>query len=529
MGEKRMNENASVAQVAVKGGFHLFWGLVVSTVIMSIGTIFIANLLGEANYGLYTIALAAPALIMTFRDWGVNMALTKYSSQYNAENNQVQIRRIFVAGILFETVLGSVLAVVAFLLSGFLATIYSLPEIAPMIQIAALTILTSAFITTAQAAFIGLERMELNSITLVIQAILKTAIIIGLVIFGLGPLGATIGTVSATLIAGLIAITLMWTMYRKIPNPDKHPLEIRKTLEKMLHYGLPLSIDSIISMFQSQFYIFLLPIFVAPDLIGNYGIATTFVVIITFFATPVSTMLFPAFSKLNPKKDEKMFKNFFQFSVKYASLLVVPAAAMVIALSKPGISVLFPNFTAAPLFLSMLSISYIYIAFGTASASNLINGQGQTRFTLKLALLDFSIGFPLGILLISHFGVVGLIATTLTSGIPSLIISLNWIKKHYGVTVDWSSSVKILLSAALASVATYALTLLIHNNWLALLVGAITFLIIFILCIIIIKAVNENDLLTIRESTLTSGPIRRLVIFVLRIVERLMMSIQTSS
>jgi O-antigen/teichoic acid export membrane protein len=237
-------------------------------------------------------------------------------------------------------------------------------------------------------------------------------------------------------------------------------------------------------------------------------------------------MLFPAFSKLDPQKDHETLKNVFQFSVKYASLLVVPTAAIVIALSRPGISVLFPKFTAAPLFLALLAIYYLYTALGNLSINSLINGQGQTRFNLKLSLISFAIGFPLSILLVSLYGILGLIVTTLTAGIPSLIVALRWVSKQYGVTVDWSSSARILLSGAIASAATYALTLLIRSNWVALIVGAITFLLIFTLAVIATRAINKSDITTIRESMTALGPLGRLASFVLNIVERLTAALQ---
>jgi len=63
-----MSKAAEIAKVSAKGGFHLFWGLVASTVISAVGTIIIARVLSPSEYGLYTIALTAPNLIAMFRD-----------------------------------------------------------------------------------------------------------------------------------------------------------------------------------------------------------------------------------------------------------------------------------------------------------------------------------------------------------------------------------------------------------------------------------------------------------------------------
>ena len=155
-----MSKAANIAKISAKGGFNLLWGMVASTIVSALGTIVVANLLGAANYGLYTIALVGPSLLSLFSDLGIGRAIIKYTAQYNTEDKAASIRSIFTAGILFETTLGITLAVVCFLLSGFFAKLYSLPNITPLIQIASFTILLGALFSTAQAAFTGIEKFE---------------------------------------------------------------------------------------------------------------------------------------------------------------------------------------------------------------------------------------------------------------------------------------------------------------------------------------------------------------------------------
>src|SRR5665647_2684651 len=117
-----VNKASDIAKTSTRGSFHYLWGLVLSTVISAVGTIFIARLLGSDQYGLYTIVLAAPSLIVTFRDWGINSAMIKFTAQYRAEDRIAEIRSIFLTGVLFEVVLGIVLSLVSFVFAGFLAT-----------------------------------------------------------------------------------------------------------------------------------------------------------------------------------------------------------------------------------------------------------------------------------------------------------------------------------------------------------------------------------------------------------------------
>ena len=393
-----MTKAVEMARVSAKGGIHLLWGLVASTVISAIGTIFITYILGAENFGLYSIALIAPTLIATFRDWGVNTAMIKYSAQYNAENN-AKIRSIFISGLLFELLLGVSLTILSFVLSPFLASSLHRPTIAPLIQIASFFILTGALVNTATAAFTGMEKMHLYSFMIIIQSIAKTALIIALVLLGFGTLGAVTGFSIATLFAGLAGILLMWTIYKSLPKAANGNLEITATIKTMLQYGLPVSIGTILTGFLTVFYSYVLAYYVTNNAtIGNYNLAINFSVLITFFATPVTTMLFPAFSKLDFQKDNETLKNVFQYSVKYASLIVVPITALVIALAQPGIATIYQNrYAEAPLFLALFSLTYLLTAFGNLSIAPLLNGQGFTKFNMGLTLLTvrdwFSDGF----------------------------------------------------------------------------------------------------------------------------------------
>ena len=524
-----MSKASEMAKVSAKGGFHFFWGLVVSTVISAVGTIIMARFLLPSEYGLYTIALAAPNLIAMFRDWGIDSAMIKYTAQYNAENKPV--KNILAAGLMFEAVMGSALSLGSFLLSGFLATtVFQRPDITPLIQIASFTLLTNALMTALQAAFTGMEKLAPNSLTLVCRSTIKTVLVSALVILGLGAYGATVGTTIAGLIASLIGILLLWTIYRNLPKPNdgEDGPGIGENIRLMLKYGLPLSISSILSAFRMQFYNFLVVIYTSNTIIGNYSVATNFVVLITFFATPITIMLFPAFSKLDPHKERETLQNVFQYSVKYSALIVVPATIAIMVLAQPAISTLFGDkYTEAPLFLTLLAISHLYVAFGSLSTGNLINGQGETKLNLKLTLITTAIGVTLSLILIPRFGIIGLIATMLISEIPSLIIALNLIRRKYTVTVDWTSSAKILLSSTVAATVTYAiLSQLIFSSWIKLIIGLAIFLPAFLLSILLTRTFDRSDINNLREMTSELGPISNVLNPILNIFEKLVTSLR---
>jgi len=519
----------SLARTSARGGFNLFWGVAASSIISALGVIFVARILSPSEYGLFAIALIAPDLIQIIRDLGIDQATIKYTAQYNQENNPANIKNVLASAITFELLLGSALSVASYLLSGFLATtIFNRPEITPLIQMASFAIFGHALLKAAQSAFTGYEKMEYHSTTLIIQAVLKAGLMIFLVLLGLGAYGAVIGHTTAHLIAGLTSIVLLYVIVYKKLRKENRKLEIFVTVKKMLRYGLPISGSMILSGFLTQFYSFLIAIYLSDLIVGNYQAAINFSVIVTFFVTPVTTTLFPVFSKVNPEKEPETLRSVFRSSVKYASLLVVPATFMLMALSKPAVSTLFgTKYEYTPLYLALYIIFYLYTAFGHLSAGNVLKGQGKTQLHLKISLIHSIIGVILSVILIPIFGILGFIAAHLTAVIPGLIIMLWWIKKHYNATIDWGSSTKILLSAATAAAITYAVTYLLNlANWVTLIIGAAIFLAAYLVTAPLIGAINHADIKNLKEMLRVLGPIAPLLNMPLNIIEKLIATFQ---
>jgi O-antigen/teichoic acid export membrane protein len=516
---------AEIAKVSARGGFSLFWGIVVSTVVSAVGLIVLARVMPPEDYGLYTIALAAPSLIGTFRDWGMNSAVTKYTAQYGAERKLVAMRSILLAGLVFEVILGLALSFLSFLLSGFIAADIFRRPITALIQISSFTILAGAFSTAAQATFIGREDMQPNSLMLVFQAFFRAVLCPALVVLGFGASGAVVGYTVGLLGGGLVGVFLMFEIYNSLTreNGPTEPLRVGDTMKFMFRYGLPLSFSSIFNSFLGQFYNVLIAIYASNFLIGNYAVANNFAVLLTFFTTPIATMLFPAFSKLDSQKDKETLKIVFQSSVKYSSLLVIPPTVAVMALANPAVSALFgERYGSAPLFLALLAFNYALTALGVLSAGNLISGQGKTGLFLKLAIVNTITGVTLAVLLVPHFGVVGLIVTTIFDGVPGLVISLQWIKKHYDASVDWASSAKILGSSAVSgAVAYFAVSFVSLSSWPKLILGVIVFAASLLLSVTATRTIRKPDIDALRLMTSDMGPLSSITDKILNVLERL--------
>ncbi|MEM2110559.1 MAG: oligosaccharide flippase family protein [Candidatus Bathyarchaeia archaeon] len=523
-----MKNTIDIAKVSTRGTAALSLGLIVSNVVMAAGTLLVASFLSEAEYGLYAIVLTVPALFSLFQDLGVNSAIIKYTAQYRAENRREEIKKILVTGLIFDAILGFCLSLIAFFSASFLAvTVVCRPEIKSLIEIASVVILFSSMITAVQSVFIGFERMKFNSLTMIFQSVLKCFASPALVLIGYGVYGAIMGAIVASAATTVLGIVIfLFSFYRKLEMKiDNFQRKFKESLSVLIRYGFPISVSTIASGFQTQFYNFLVYRAEPSNVsIANYQMATNFMVLLGFLTTPITTVLFPAFSKLNIEQDGESLRRIFQLSVKYSSLIVTPAATALMVLSGPFVGTLFvEKFNVAPFYLSLLAIQGLFVGIGNLSINNLINSQGKTTVTLKLTLLTFSVGVSLSLLLIPFFRIIGLIVTVLIAGIPSLIIGFWWIRKHFNASIDVVSSAKIYLSSGIAGALTYYIVINLSSLpfWIGLVAGGTFIALFYMVSVSLTHAIDKNDVSNLREMLREIGPALKIINPILKIVEKI--------
>ncbi|MEM2614760.1 MAG: oligosaccharide flippase family protein, partial [Nitrososphaerota archaeon] len=75
-----------VVDESIKSGLALFTGDALSTVILAIGSILIARFLGPEGYGLYSLSLAIPTIMLSFIALGIDQAVIRFQARLKAED-----------------------------------------------------------------------------------------------------------------------------------------------------------------------------------------------------------------------------------------------------------------------------------------------------------------------------------------------------------------------------------------------------------------------------------------------------------
>ncbi|MCL2642487.1 MAG: oligosaccharide flippase family protein [Candidatus Bathyarchaeota archaeon] len=540
------------------GSFFLLIGVVGSTVIMALGSLILASLLTPEELGLYSLVLIPSAVIAFFRDLGVNSAMTQKIASLRAANKTSEIHDVILSGVVFELLSGTLFAIVCFCLAQPLASLLNRPDAAPLIALMSISIFVSAIVSAATATFVGFEKMKFNSFTQILQAIIKTLLGPLMVILGFSVFGVVLGSIVSVAAGGLIGIVLVYfALFRPLRKSKVGGCNVKRTLIPLLRYGMPLTVPSLVVGVLPQIFAFFMGMYAGDGMIGNYYISTNFSVLVTFISFPVSTALFPAFSKLNPQKEPELVRTVFSSSVKYTALLLIPTTMILMALSTPLVHTLFPQdgliqtllygdkmqylfgvnntpkFPYAPIFLAVSSIANLLVLFGHVSLSAFQTGIGKTKQVMKQSVLSLAISLPFSYAVITYFGtfggvgnellvVIGGIFAVLVSIIPGLIWGLIWAWKNYHVKADFKNSGKIFTASLIASIVAYTFSTFFNASYpILLFAGALLFLLVYLIVIPLIGAVNYADIDNLKMMSSELGIVSKILKIPLQLMQKL--------
>ncbi len=512
-----------LGKASAKGYSDLFIGLVASNLILAVGAIFVGRLLGSASYGLYMLSFVPASLLGLSLGFGVRNGIVRFVARLSFRDETEKVRRIVISGLFFVGLSASIFAVSSYLLSDSLAQVFGRPYASPLIEVYSITILTDALVVVSQSVFVGFQKMRHYSLLLILQALLRTTASLLLIVGGHGPFGAVVGYATSSIFTCFLALWMVYFMIRQPRRPQashsqfksgSSKLDLLKNLRTLTGFGFPLYLRNLITIgIGTQLLNFLMIAYTTDMLIGNYKVALNFQVLLSFFAIPVQTVLFPTFSKLDYESHDETLKTMFAVSVKYASLIIVPATAAVIVLSGPLVSTLYgQDYSYAPLFVSLSALPFLYSAFGEYSIPSFLSSQRETKKSMAVGASKVALAVPLALILVPSFQVVGLIVSLVVSGLPAILLGSFWIRKLYGISIDWRQALRILACAILASTLAYAIvTFSGLSHLLALVVGCMVLSSSFLFTAIVIGVIDSDDVYVMQSLLSEIGRASRLL------------------
>lgn len=507
------NKILDVAEESARGGFLLFTGNVLSLIVLAVGSIMLARVLGPESFGLFALSLALSSILTHLIDLGVDPALTRFSAKHRAEGKTQLVAGMVKSGLHFKILISLTTSILCFFFSDTIATsILVRPEISPLIKLMSILIVFHSIFLALDSTFIGLDKMEANALILNTLALTKTTLSPLLVILGLSITGALAGHIVGEMIACIVGGLILSKFYKGLVNPSDN--RFINNLGMMLHYGFPIYLSSLLTLISLHSQTIILGFFVSNIEIGNFSVAVTLSNMLTVLILPL-TVLFPAFSKVNPSSDD--LKRIFSLSVKYGALFIVPAAVIITILSQDIVHFLYGDrYSLAPSFLSLYVTAFLYAGAGSVILFHLFNGIGQTKITFKQTLINLLVFLPLSSVLVGFLRVHGLIIAFLISSLLSLGYGLFYAIKEVKVDLDIQASLGIYFASFFSAIPTLLyLSISPFNELSNLLVGGTLFLLAYLTAVPITGALSYSDLENFELIFRKNGFVRPMLKYVL--------------
>ena len=126
--------------------------------------------------------------------------------------------------------------------------------------------------------------------------------------------------------------------------------------------------------------------------IGNLDIATKFLSLVTLFTMPIALTIYPTFSKFNFNLQPEVLKALYRSSIRYATLIIVPATIIIAVLAGPGISILFgTRYEFAPMFLSLSLLPFLAVGLGSlARTASVLASSALTSLKASAITIDMA-------------------------------------------------------------------------------------------------------------------------------------------
>ncbi len=488
------NDLRDSISISVSGSFTLLVGNSVALLFSAIGVILVARMLSPSEFGLLSIILVLPGMFSLFSDWGVNQALIRYIAHYRSIGKVEDIKDLVMAGVLFKFLIGGILSLFLFLFGNFFAVfLIKRPEVGGFIRLASLFVLSQSMYSTAISIFAGFEKMNYRAAINVIQSVVKGVVSPLLVYLGFGVSGVVIGHVLSFFVGAFIGLISTHSLFNLSMNLQNK--RVKENLLLLLMFGLPLFFGNIFLGIALQIRWFLLSWFVSAETIGNYSIASWFIIAVSVFTASIGVNLFPTFSKYAFKDEPKKVKEIFRGSVRYASIFLIPLISLLILISKPLIFTIFSGkFPQAPLLLSLRLMPTLFVGIGSLSIFGFLNSQGDTRVSSRIIIISSIISVLLSIIFIYLWSVIGLVVSILLSSFIQNLLGLIVIRRKYDIGPDLSHTFKTLMCSFISGVVTYGFLYIFKSlSIVDLFFSVVIFLMSYLLIAPFIGAIEAID------------------------------------
>ena len=403
LGHQVVRNSASVlVRAAAQAGFILLI------------TPYILHKLGDRNFGLWSVIYAVVPSAALF-DLGISGALARFAGTLDPSREPERIRT------LFTSALGLMALIIPFTVCVFVALMAwsgwggpDRPEILALIPFIALLYGAALLTNLVNLALMGIQRLDLSCVSVAAYTTLSGVGVVIVLARGAG-LKGLIGFMACALTAGGVA---SWVLFsRRVPGRFFSRLD-GGAMPQLLRFGLPLQMYGLAGLFYAFLSKTLVALILSLTVVAQYEIALRLVTLLRQGLSSLASPLMPASARLHEQRDLTTLRQTYVLTIKYISLLSLPAFASLTFFSHTVVELwVGRGYQHASSILQILAPSS-WAATLSASTWFFLQGRGNLAVGVRLSLLETFLGVSATLVLARMYGVTG---AALGAAIPAWV------------------------------------------------------------------------------------------------------------
>lgn len=405
------------------------WQMIMALVLFKTATVG----LGESGFGVYTLAMTLMYFVLLFDDFGVTTLVTRDIARSPSESGTV------LAGAMG---LKLFLVPVSFAFLGVYTALTGPDSVTcRVIWITAVYGLSSSFTQLLFAVFRGHERMQYETLTVLVEKTLSTALCVAAVRARLGLEAFALGFT----LAGAVSLGLSILILRRRFHPPAAAMDFRRS-GRLFRESLPFGLALFVTYSYGQLSVPILRQMRGDAAVGLYGSAQKLMSFTNLIPMVFATAFFPRLSAVSADREET--SRVFTLGLKALFMIAAPLVPGVLLTGDRLILLLADaRYTAASAALNVLAFAAALNFFNVFLAS-LYNAVNRQRLFLAFEAVALACNIVFNILLIGRFSFMGAAWTTLITETCMFLPAMGWALARLARITEWAVWPKVLAATA---------------------------------------------------------------------------------
>jgi len=477
-----------------KGSTYLVTQSIIDAAVRAVAFAFIARILTQTEMGVRVALSLTVAIAHLLTDIGFGSALSKYIAEYRGRNGDYS--PFLFSGVLVKASTASFATILCAVAATQLSQLMlKSADYTVLFQLLSIYILFHCLNMTMSSLLLGLNKIREMAILNVVNIIVAQISAVVLLMFGHG----LVGLVTGWILGQLAYFPISALIIAKGRHFTKHSIpEIAPFLRVLAKFSWPLFLTNIVVFVYGSFDQAILLAYLPLTEVGVYSVALLVFTVLSVVPGALSTTLFPYYSEQygGDKHDSIMIG--VRASTRYITLLYLPLAFGLMITANPVIALLAgTDYAKGDMILAVLclfgGITGLSVAFG-----NLLFIYNMTKTILWINIASVGASMAMTLVLLPTFGLTGMAVVKGAAMVISFIFTIYALRRRMPIEFDKEALWKGFSAAMIMVLAVGLIEQMFFSGYLLplyIIVGGI----VYVIALRFLKAVNQNDILLIRN------------------------------